>query len=346
MSLWRKSAIIFLLLNVIVKADTSLPSPPLSKLSNNLKGVNLSGGEYNWGPNKRIGYDYIYPSKAEIDYYAGKGFGVVRLPFDIGRVYPTPSTQLDPTQIGAIKGVVDYALKKGMRVILDPHNYGDVYDGWLPSPYVTIGIANSSTVLFADFWHRLANTFVNYPNVIFGLMNEPNQQTAQQWHDAAVVAVAAIRTSGATQPILVPGTYWTGATSFGAGTANSAVWEGFKDQNFAFEMHQYLDSDSSGTHTQCTVGAGASRLAAATAWLQANNFYGFLGEFGWSQDPTCPPEAKAFMDYLSANPKVWIGWTYWAGGPWLGSYMYSVEPANFAAPVVDKPQMRLLTGHL
>ncbi len=334
------------LLSMPVMADTALPSPPKSTLVSNVKGVNLSGGEYNWGPSKRLWYDYVYPSTTEIDYYAGKGFGVIRLPFDMGRLYPTPSTQLDATQISAIKAVVDYASKKKMRIILDPHNFGNVYDGWLASPYILIGGTPVSTSLFADFWQRMATTFVNYPNVIFGLMNEPNQQTAQQWHDAAVVAVAAIRSTGAKQQILVPGSYWTSVTSFGAGTANSAVWTGFKDQNFAFEMHEYLDSDNSGTHVQCAVGVGASRLVSATSWLKANNFYGFLGEFGWSQDPSCPPEAKVFMDYLSANSKVWIGWTYWAGGPWLGSYMYSVEPASFAAPVVDKPQMSILVKHL
>ena len=346
MTLLRKAFIALVLLSIPAKADTALPPPPKATLSTNVKGINLSGGEYNWGPSKRMWFDYVYPSTAEIDYYASKGFGVIRLPFDIGRAYPTPSKQLDPTQIGAMKGVLDYALKKGMRVILDPHNYGNVYDGWLPSPYILIGTTKDSTALFADFWQRMATTFVNYPNVIFGLMNEPNQQTAQQWHDAAVVAVAAIRTTGAKQTILVPGSYWTSATTFGAGTANSAVWAGFKDQNFAFEMHAYLDSDNSGTHVQCAVGIGASRLLAATAWLKASNFYGFIGEVGWSQDPTCPAEAKACMDYQSANPTFWIGWTYWAGGPWLGSYMYSAEPASFQAPVVDKPQMSILTKHL
>ena len=346
MRLQRIALLTLLSLSTPVKADTALPSPPNHTLLPKIKGVNLSGGEYNVGPAKRLGYDYVYPSTTEIDYYASKGFGVIRLPFDIGRLYPTPSTQLDATQIGAIKTVVDYALKKGMRVIFDPHNYGNVYDGWLPSPYVLIGETSDATALFADFWQRLASTFKNYPNVIFGLMNEPNQQTAQQWHDAAVVAVAAIRATGANQLILVPGSYWTSATSFGAGTANSAVWAGFKDQNFAFEMHEYLDSDNSGTHLQCAVGVGASRLVPATAWLKSNNFYGFLAEFGWSKDSSCPPEAKAFMDYLSTNAKVWLGWTYWAGGPWLGSYMYSVEPVSFSAPVVDKPQMSILVKHL
>ena len=47
------------------------------------------------------------------------------------------------------------------------------------------------------------------------------------------------------------------------------------------EMHQYLDSDGSGTSATCVSSTiGAERLAAATSWLQANNLKGFLGEIG------------------------------------------------------------------
>ena len=41
---------------------------------------------------------------------------------------------------------------------------------------------------------------------------------------------------------------------------------------------------------------------------------------------------------MSKNSDVWLGWSYWAGGPWVGNYMFSVEPANN----VDKPQMQVL----
>lgn len=47
------------------------------------------------------------------------------------------------------------------------------------------------------------------------------------------------------------------------------------------EMHQYPDSDSSGTSTTCVSPTIAvERLRAATEWLKANNLKGFLGEFG------------------------------------------------------------------
>ena len=46
-------------------------------------------------------------------------------------------------------------------------------------------------------------------------------------------------------------------------------------------MHQYLDSDGSGTSGTCVSATiGAERLQAATAWLQQNNMKGFLGEMG------------------------------------------------------------------
>ncbi len=47
------------------------------------------------------------------------------------------------------------------------------------------------------------------------------------------------------------------------------------------EMHQYLDSDGSGTSETCVSSTiGAERIADATAWLQETGFKGFLGEIG------------------------------------------------------------------
>ncbi len=58
--------------------DVSFPP-----LINNTKGQNLSGAEFNSGPDKRYSFDYIYPSTTKIDYYASKSFDIFRMPFDI-----------------------------------------------------------------------------------------------------------------------------------------------------------------------------------------------------------------------------------------------------------------------
>ena len=45
---------------------------------------------------------------------------------------------------------------------------------------------------------------------------------------------------------------------------------------------------------------------------------------------------------MQQHTGAWQGVTYWAGGPWWGNYMFSIEPQNG----VDKPQMGILLQHL
>lgn len=55
------------------------------------------------------------------------------------------------------------------------------------------------------------------------------------------------------------------------------------------EMHQYLDSDGSGTSPTCVSPTiGAERLQDATQWLQQNNLKGFLGEIGAGSNGASP----------------------------------------------------------
>jgi endoglucanase len=326
----------------------SFPAPKsIPKLVNNYKGPNLSGAEFNSGPDKRYNYDYTYPNTDEIDYYASKGFGIIRLPFDIARAYDIAYSPINATQIGYMKPVIDYCLSKGMHVLLDPHNYGFIYDSRTGKAR-EIGTDVEGTNLFADFWGRMAVIYKNYPNVLFGLMNEPHQQTAAQWYSGAVPAIKAIRAAGATQTIMIPGTFYSGAHAWNS-SGNAAAWTGFNGDplnNFVFEMHQYLDSDSSGTHSQCQVNASHS-LIGATEWLVANKFKGFLGEFAWSTDPSCTNEGLAFIDYLTYNSNAWMGWTWWCGGPWYPwTYMFMLDPIDYIQPTIDRPQLEVLIAHL
>lgn len=84
-------------------------------------------------------------------------------------------------------------------------------------------------------------------------------------------------------------------------------------------MHQYLDSDSSGTSGTCVSSTIlAERLAAATAWLKANNFKGFLGEVGAGSNDVCIAAVKGGLCSMQQSG-VWIGATWWAAGPWWGT---------------------------
>lgn len=75
-------------------------------------------------------------------------------------------------------------------------------------------------------------------------------------------------------------------------------------------MHQYLDTDGSGTHEECVSGTiGAERVAAATAWLKANNKKGIIGETAGGSNAQCITAIKGLLQHLEDNSDVWTGKT-------------------------------------
>lgn len=305
-----------------------------------LLGVNLAGAEFSSQKNPgTYGFDYTYPSHSEIDYYADAGMSVIRLPFLWERLQTSAFGPLDASQLAHIDDVVNYANAKGLKVILDAHDYGS-YQGSL------IGSDAVPNAAFADLWAKLGGHFASDANVMFDLMNEPHAQTATQWLASTNAAIAAIRDAGATsQEILVSGTYSDGAWRW-VKTDNAAViGNGVQDpsHNFAFDVHQYLDSNGSGTHaTVVSTTVGVERLEAITNWAEATGSHLFLGEVGVDTDQTSIAALDNMLSYMQTHSDAWQGATYWAGGPWWGNYMYSIEPVNGA----DKPQMDVLQNHL
>jgi len=305
-------------------------------------GVNVAGAEFNGRkvPGKPD-TDYFYPTKSTIDYFAAKGMNTLRIPFLWERIQPSLNADLNTSELRRLDQVVDHATARRLHVVLDVHNYA----AYRRQP---IGTADVTPASFADLWQRLAEHYRNNPNVIFGLMNEPKALPTETWLEAANAAIAAIRRVGAKQLILVPGNGWTGAHSWmsrGYGTPNAEVMLKVVDpaNNYAYELHQYLDSNFSGTNPQCrneTIGAKA--LERVTQWLVQHGKRGFLGEFGGGADPVCLAALNGMLEKMAEQRGAWIGWTYWAAGAWPASYFTSVQPVNGE----DRPQMAVLLKHL
>jgi endoglucanase len=309
-----------------------------------LVGVNIAGAEFNGAKMPGVvNKDYVYPDKKSIDYFAASGMNVIRVPFRWERLQRSLDAGLDPTEQGRLDAVVDYATAKQVRVILDPHNYGR-YNRQ------TIGSAEVPDAAFAAFWKALAEHYKDNDRVIFGLMNEPHGIRADTWAASAQAAIDAIRATGARNLILVPGTAWSGAHSWQTryqGVSNAEALEKIVDPAggpLAFEAHQYLDKDYSGSNAQCrSETIGVEKLRGFTDWLRKTGSRGFLGEFGVSTDPVCLKALDLMLAYMAENADVWMGWTYWAAGSWWGKYMFSVQPdADGAA----KPQMAVLLRHV
>jgi aryl-phospho-beta-D-glucosidase BglC (GH1 family) len=308
-------------------------------------GVNLSGAEYGPVINARYGYDYIYPSNQEIDYYAFKQMKIIRVPLQWERMQPTLNGFLDPAELGRLKALVTYANSKGMMVVIDSHDYGFRNIG---STAFEVGVAPEVPAsALADFWGRVAAEFKG-KSVLYGLMNEPHSQSATEWLPVINASIAAIRNAGATEKILVPGTYWDGAHSWVSSDNDTVIGANTVDplNNYAFEVHQYLDSNSSGSSsTAVSTTIGVERLIKITEWARANNKDLFLGEFGAANNATALAALDNMVRYMDSNTDVWIGATYWAGGPWWGEYMFTIEPKDLKTlgnGATDRAQMDIL----
>ncbi|KAF7374835.1 Glycoside hydrolase family 5 protein [Mycena sanguinolenta] len=310
-----------------IATTTSTAPPTSSSCANRTKfkffGVNESGAEFgNTVIPGTLGKDYIFPAPSSIDYFVGQGFNFFRVPFLMERMVPPAggiTGPFDSTYLSNYMETINYITGKGAYAAIDPHNYM-IYNG----------ADISSTSEFQTFWTNLAGQFKSNPNVIFDVMNEPNTIPASTAFALASylnqAAVNGIRASGATsQLILVEGTSWTGAWR------NSAVFGAIQDpyNNVAIEMHQYLDSDGSGTNATCVSSTiGVERLADATTWLQANNLKGFLGEIGAGSNADCITAVNGAMCAMQQSG-VWIGASWWAAGPWWpADYFTSIEPPS------------------
>lgn len=303
-------------------------------------GVNLAGAEFGGAIPGTPNQDFVWPRPAEFDYFIAQGMNTFRVPFRWERLQPTLGGGFDPVYAAALDATVSYATSHGAEIILDPHNYAR-YDG------TRIGDAGVTYAQFADLWSRLATRYADNPRVIFGLMNEPHGIPTEQWVSAANAAIAAIRATGSAHLILVPGNAWTGAHSWSSnwyGTSNAVAMLDIVDSgdNMAFELHQYFDANYSGTSATCitSANAGAAQLENVTAWLALHGHRGFLGEFASADNPACRAAVENAIAYMDARPEQWLGWTWWAAGPWWGDYMYTLEPTqNYT---VDAPQLAWL----
>jgi len=305
-------------------SSATAPAPCPNRRKFKYFGVNQSGAEFgNQNIPGVLGRDYTWPSPSSIDFFVDKGFNTFRIPFQLERLSP-PATGLtgpfDAAYLSGLQSIVDYITSKGAFAAIEPHNFM-IYNG----KQIT------SVSDFSTWWKNVATLFKTNSHVIFDIINEPHDMPAAQVFDLNQGAVNAIRESGATsQLILVEGTSWTGAWTWTTSSGNGGVFGNLTDpnNNVAIEMHQYLDTDGSGTSATCvSSNVGVQRLQAATNWLNDHNLKGFLGEMGAGSNADCITAVKGALCHMQQS-QVWIGFLWWAAGPWWGNYFQSIEPPN------------------
>ena len=303
-------------------------------------GVSLAGAEFGkCKPGKPgvYGTDYTYPTAAEADYFLDRGMNVIRLPFRWERLQPTLGKPFDAREFARLDALVLHVTGHGAVAILDPHDYARYYGK-------IIGGDAVPAAAFADFWRTLAVRYKGNQRVWFALVNEPHDLPGGQWVAAANTALAAIRDAGARNLVLVPGVAWTGAHSWHA-AGNDALLEKIHDplNHYAIEVHQYLDGNSSGQSPEVVSPTiGRERLAGFVKWCRKTKRRAFLGEFAAPATPEGRAALGEMLRSMEADRDVWLGFAWWAAGPWWGDNVFSIEPRAGA----DAPQLAWLIPHL
>jgi endoglucanase len=200
-------------------------------------------------------------------------------------------------------------------------------------------------------------------------MNEPDAVPEAQLIGTMNSAISAIRATGSNNTILVPGNSFTGAWTWNnptsgndMSTSNAVAMLNITgitnpNSNIVVEMHQYMDSNGSGTSASINNNdpmTAVERLTAATQWLETNGIKGFLGEFGVDNsiingaNPNDPSTLgneviNNMIQYMEAHSDAWTGFAAWGGGPWWATNsLFHIDPVNGK----DEPIMDVLQQYL
>lgn len=315
-------------------------------------GVNLSGNEFGkfWNPINS-------PTASEIEPFVQAGMNTIRLPIRWAYLQPYGAGigNLDTDYLTFIKTFLENATKYKINVIVDLHNYmrysdaGVGVDGVPAGGSLPDGKLVTSAAPMVDAWTKLvaalqADKNINQNYVIYDLSNEPDNmssiggtETALKYQNAII---AAIRKQGAKNLVLVEGNHWTGLHSWtsqgGDGTkANSEVFVNSKqpnvgikdpDNNFAINVHQYFDSNYSGTQNNCIANLSSINMQQFVDYLKKNHLKAIVTEFGTGRGNNCMQDLNQFLTALKQNAYTsqkgygFIGWTAWSAGHAWGGY--------------------------
>jgi endoglucanase len=300
-------------------------------------GVNFAGAEFT--PKELLNATkYYYPTNGELDYFLTRGFKTFRIPVRMERIgrKDGETYSFHSPDINELDRIVKHITDAGGNVVIDPHNYATFHGA-------KIGTSGFSFAFFKDFWTRVADRYKANERVIFGLMNEPHDLAGGVWRNGGGQAVAGIRSTGATNLVLIPGDNWTSAYNY-VSTGNAAEWRDLlkSDINAAVEVHTYFDNGHEGNETGAISGTiGRDRNTAITAWAKQNGIRLWTGEFGAADNPTALAALVDFLTFMDDNSDVWLGWSYWDAQRWNQGYMFNCYSSSSS----EKPQLDILEAH-
>ncbi|KAG9236395.1 glycoside hydrolase superfamily [Amylocarpus encephaloides] len=253
---------------------------------------------------------------------------VFRLPVGWQYLVSSPGGTLNSGNLQKYDQLMQECLKSSTTTLcmIDIHNYAR----WNKQ---IIGQGGPSNAQYVSLWTQLATKYKGNERVGFELMNEPHEVDIAKWADTVQQVVTAIRGTGATaQIILLPGNDYTSAGKFisnGSGAALSKVTNPDGSfNNLIFDVHKYLDSDNSGTHTECVTDNIADAFQPLATWLRTSNRMAMLSETGGGNTASCTKYMCQEIAFLNANSDVYLGYIGWSAGSFGPTYELNETPTG------------------
>ena len=168
------------------------PLTPAEQVAQMKRGVNI------------VGYDPLWrdPAKAR---FQPRHFKIIKDGgFDAVRINLYGFRQMDekgvlsPKWFATLDGLVNEAVKQGLHVILDMHDYERCFED----------VQRCRRQVLA-FWEQVAEHYRAAPdNVLFEILNEPNRAMNDYWNELLVDALAVIRRTNPTRNVLIGPAFW------------------------------------------------------------------------------------------------------------------------------------------
>lgn len=168
----------------------------------NMIGVHMSGMDLNRKQNfpGTINVDYAGVNEDDIKNLWKHNITLMRLAFSADRFQQSYFGPVDPTYSGQLDAIIALAQKYGIRVVLDNHQFGAMFNN-------QIGDGPSTNSAFADLCSKVATHYLGNPTVIgFEPQNEPsNMPSSTAWHDGVKSCIIAYRAIDPNTAIYVDG---------------------------------------------------------------------------------------------------------------------------------------------
>ncbi|KAG0147470.1 hypothetical protein CROQUDRAFT_61622 [Cronartium quercuum f. sp. fusiforme G11] len=275
-----------------------------------MNGVNMAGLEFGiWTNGEKNGNPSVQPPIDQIQHFVPEGVNLFRFPFGWQYLQPIIKGALDPTQLATLDKYVNATIEKRSFAVIDLHNYGR-RDGKI------VGQSDLGADALVDLWTKLALHYKNRRHVIFGVMNEPHDLESKSWISVVQQVVTAIRNAGAHNYILMPGNNWSHLKTFAEdynGGMSSIKNPSGSTKGLIFEIHQYFDSDGSGTTKECNQDH-LNELTSVVTLLKKDDRQALITEMGGGNTKSCADVITKFVTEVDKNYPTIAGSAIWSAG--------------------------------